>query len=128
MKKIAVLKLTDRAWNEWRESLLRKANLMGVEYEEKPKMVPYCGTPFWFDPFCELDVFVGRELSKRPDIELVEIREVSEESKFSTVVETDEKFEADFKYGEVYLCKHCGWPYATPHGRDMHEKRFCKRK
>lgn len=127
MKKIAVLTLTDVAWNEWKAYLLRKANLMGVEYETKPKMVSYCGTPFWFDPYCEVPEFVGRELSRRPDIALVEIKEVPDSTDFPTL-ENDEKEEHDFRYGEVYLCKHCGWPYATPQGRNQHEKRFCKRK
>lgn len=125
--KVAVLKLTDSFWATHIEKLRHIAERQGRKFQEQPRKVFFAGGDYDFDPYCEVPAHLGVRMARRPYIELVEFKEIIHQ-KVPVIVESDEKNEADFRYGEVYLCKHCGFPYATPQGRDMHENRWCKRK
>jgi hypothetical protein len=113
-------------WNEKQDEAKQIAARSGVMYKQKPVSIHYVGSIYNFNPECELPYFVAKTLStKRWYIKMVG-------EPYDKTVEwcdpTDAQEEDENKYGEVYLCKYCGWPFPRVRSRNMHEQRWCKRK
>lgn len=126
---IAICKVKPKTWNEYQKRQQHIQSRSGRELKMVPMPLYYGGTRYVFDPTCELPRHIAEGLARRQNGEIIEILEVkSVHEKERSVIMNDEKDEHDFRYGEVHLCKYCGWPFATPGGRGAHEKRFCKRK
>ena len=114
-------------WNEKQETLKRIALGRGVMYTPQPIPVHYLGNIFHFDPECELPARIGRILGeKRWYIKVV--GEPYEKQDVAVELPTDARDEDIYKFGEVYLCKYCGWPFPKKASRSTHERMWCKRK
>lgn len=119
-------RIVPKYWDDKIEEQRRVARVRGVHFEQKPVTVHYIGNTFEFNPDAELPEHIARALSvRRWYIELVgkpyTKTEVNE-------LPTDAKDEDDQKYGEMHLCKYCGWPFPKAMSRATHERRWCKRK
>lgn len=118
--------LEPKYWTEKQDEFRRIANNRNVMYEPTPVKVHYIGNIFLFQPECELPEPVARVLVEKRWY----VKQVGEPyyKLEPGEIPTDAKDEDDHKYGEAYLCRHCGWPYPKAMSRATHERQWCKRK
>jgi len=127
MKKLFIkCTLDPKFWDEKQNDYRRVAHNYGLKYVPKPVSVHYVGNIYSFDPDCELPESVARELSSKR----IYIKMISEPyEKFEIADDPTDAIDEDInKFGRVYLCKHCGWPFPKVNSRNVHERRWCKRK